>query len=449
MNRLFGTDGVRGIANKDLTPELAFNLGKAGGFVLSKNHQNPRVVIGKDTRISGDMLEAAISAGIMAMGGEVLHVGVVPTPAVACLVKALDAGAGVMISASHNTFEYNGIKFFNRDGFKLDDEMEDAIEDILVRDIDVNSHITGALLGRCRQEETHARELYLDALRACFPRRLDGIRLVLDCANGSAVSVAPALFRELGAEVILLGDAPDGTNINLGCGSTHPEALQAKVLETGAFMGLAYDGDADRLIAADEKGRLLDGDRLLAICAGHLARQGCLSDNRVTATVMSNQGFLNAMEAQGISVDLTPVGDRYVLESMLKTGSALGGEQSGHMIFLDHATTGDGILSSLQVLDAVLSSGQPASVLGDSIAIYPQVLRNAAVNNELKHKYMNDPDIAGMIRRIEDEMHGAGRVLIRPSGTEPLVRVMLEGEDLSRITFLAEELSALIAAKLA
>lgn len=440
---------MRGIANKDLTPELAFNLGKAGAFVLSKNHQNPRVVIGRDTRISGDMLEAAIAAGIMAMGGEVLHVGVVPTPAVACLVKALDAGAGVMISASHNTFEYNGIKFFNREGFKLDDEMEDAIEDILVRDIDVNSHITGDRLGRCRQEETHARQLYLDALRACFSRRLDGVRLVLDCANGSAVSVAPDLFRELGADVTLLGSAPDGTNINLGCGSTHPEALQAKVLETGAFLGLAYDGDADRLIAVDERGRLLDGDRLLAICAGHLRGKGLLRDNRITATVMSNQGFLNAMEAQGILVDRTPVGDRYVLESMQKTGSVLGGEQSGHMIFLDYATTGDGILSSLQVLDAVLDSGLPASVLGDAIPIYPQVLRNAPVRDELKHKYMKDPDIAAMIRRIEGEMDGAGRVLIRPSGTEPLVRVMLEGEDLARITALAEELSALIAARLA
>lgn len=440
---------MRGIANKDLTPELAFNLGKAGAFVLSKNHQNPRVVIGRDTRISGDMLEAAIAAGIMAMGGEVLHVGVVPTPAVACLVKALDAGAGVMISASHNTFEYNGIKFFNRDGFKLDDEMEDAIEDILVRDIDVNSHITGALLGRCRQEEAHARALYLETLRTCFPRRLDGIRLVLDCANGSAVTVAPSLFRELGADVVLLGEAPDGTNINQGCGSTHPESLQAKVLETEAFMGLAYDGDADRLIAVDERGRIMDGDKLLAICAAHLHRQGRLRDNRVTATVMSNQGFHNAMKTLGCTVDVTPVGDRYVLESMQKTGSVLGGEQSGHMIFLDHSTTGDGILSSLQVLAAVLDAGVPASSLADGITIYPQVLRNAAINAEHKNKYMNHPDVAAMVARIEAEMQGAGRVLIRPSGTEPLVRVMLEGEDLARITSLADQLAELITEKLA
>lgn len=448
MNRLFGTDGVRGIANKELTPELAFNLGKAGAFVLSQNHQNPRVVIARDTRISGDMLEHAISAGILAMGGEVIHAGILPTPAVACLVKAMDAGAGIMISASHNTFEYNGIKFFNQDGFKLDDEMEDAIEDILVRDIDVNSHITGILLGRSRWEEARARSLYMDFLRACFPGRLDGVRLVLDCANGSAAAVAPELFRELGAETILLGVDPDGTNINKECGSTHPEALQAKVLETGSFMGLAFDGDADRLIGVDDKGRLLDGDVLMAICAGLLRRKGRLRDNRVTATVMSNQGFHNAMSAMGCQVDVTPVGDRYVLEHMLKSGSSLGGEQSGHMIFLDHSTTGDGILSSLMVLEAVLESGKPASGLADGITIYPQVLRNAPIRSENKSKYIHDPEIAASIRQIEEEMQGAGRVLIRPSGTEPLVRVMIEGEDLERITFLAEKLADLISAKL-
>lgn len=450
MNRLFGTDGVRGIANAELTPELAFNLGKAGAYILSKDQQNPnpKVIIGKDTRISGDMLENALSAGIMAMGGDVLQVGVLPTPAIACLVREMGADAGVMISASHNPFEYNGIKFFNRDGFKLDDDIEDAIEDIIVRDIDVNSHITGERLGRCFKEETEALEIYTRHLKETFEGSLEGYKIVLDCANGAAFSVAPKLYRELGAEVVLVGNAPDGININDKCGSTHPGLLQETVLANQADIGLAFDGDADRLIGVDEYGKIIDGDKLLCICANMMKQQEQLPGNLVTATVMSNAGFLNYIRSIGCNIEITSVGDRYVLESMLQTGCMLGGEQSGHIIFLNHTTTGDGILSSLQVMKAVRMSGKKPSELASQITIYPQVLVNAQVKNENKKKYMKDEEIALEVEAIEKAMNGNGRVLIRPSGTEPLVRVMLEGEDLIQITSLANKLAALITDKL-
>lgn len=444
MNRLFGTDGVRGIANSELTPELAFNLGKAGAYVLSKSVERPTVLIGKDTRISGDLLEDAISAGILAMGGDVVKVGVLPTPAIAYLVRSQGAAAGVMISASHNPYEYNGIKFFRGDGFKLDDELEDEIEDIIVRNIDVNSHITGSRLGRSIKAEEGAAAQYAGFLRATTDRRLTGMKLVLDCANGAAYRVAEQVFRELGAEVIVLADEPDGTNINDNCGSTHPAALQRRVLEEKADAGLAFDGDADRLIAVDEKGRLVDGDRMLYICAKMLKDEGALPDCRVTATVMSNLGFHKAIGALGCRLDVTAVGDRYVLEAMRKNGCVLGGEQSGHIIFLAHSTTGDGILSAIQLTRAMRASGQPLSTLADEVAIFPQVLKNAAVRNENKRKYDQDPEIVEEIRRIETRMAGSGRVLIRPSGTEPLVRVMLEGEDLDEITGMAEHLATLI-----
>lgn len=450
MNRLFGTDGVRGVANAELTPELAFNLGKAGAYILSKDQHNPnpKVIIGKDTRISGDMLENALSAGIMAMGGDVLQVGVIPTPAIACLVREMGADAGVMISASHNPFEYNGIKFFNRDGFKLDDDIEDAIEDIIVRDIDVNSHITGERLGRCYKEEAEAQEIYSKHLKETFEGSLAGYKVVLDCANGAAFSVAPKLFRELGAEVVLVGHEPDGTNINANCGSTHPGLLQETVLAHQADIGLAFDGDADRLIGVDEKGQIIDGDKLLCICANMMKQHQQLPGDLVTATVMSNAGFLNYIRSIGCNIEITGVGDRYVLESMLQTGCMLGGEQSGHIIFLNHSTTGDGILSSLQVMKAIATSGKKPSELADQITIYPQVLENARVKAENKKRYMKDGEIAREIELIEKAMNGNGRVLIRPSGTEPLVRVMLEGENLEQIKTMAKNLANLIEKKL-
>lgn len=447
MGRLFGTDGVRGIANKELTPELAFNLGKAGTFVLKKNAARPVIVIGKDTRVSGDMLENALTAGILAVGGNVIKAGVIPTPAVAYLARHYGADAGIVISASHNTFEYNGIKFFNGDGFKLDDLLEEKIEDLIISSVDVNSHITGEEIGKCLEAEGNSIELYAKHLIETADFRLDGRKVVLDCANGASYQVAPKVYEALGTEVVAIGDRPDGTNINDACGSTHPEKLQAAVLAHHADIGLAFDGDADRLIVVDERGRVLDGDKTIAICAKMLKAEGRLKDDKVTVTVMSNIGFHKAMEAEGISVDVTGVGDRYVLEQMLKTGCVIGGEQSGHIIFLEHTTTGDGILSSLQLVKAVLASGRKISELADEIQIYPQVLVNAKINNDYKKTYMKDEEVAMAIAAIEAKMEGNGRVLIRPSGTEPLVRVMLEGDDTDLIANLAEDLAALIEKK--
>jgi phosphoglucosamine mutase len=444
MGRLFGTDGVRGVANSELTPELAFNLGKAGAYVLSKDQQRPVVLIAKDTRISGDMLEDAISAGILAMGGNVIKAGVLPTPAVAYLVKYYQADAGVVISASHNPFEYNGIKFFNGDGFKLDDDIEDEIEDIILRNIDVNSHITGDRLGRCLEAEEDAIALYADFLKKTADVDLSGMKLVIDCANGASYKVAEKVFRELGADITAIHNQPDGININERCGSTHPEDLQRLVISSKADMGLAFDGDADRLIAVDEQGRLIDGDKMIYICAKMLKHNDALPGDKVTATVMSNIGFHRALTNIGCNVETTQVGDRYVLESMLKTGCVIGGEQSGHIIFLNHTTTGDGILSALQLLKAVKESGIKPSVLADEVTIYPQVLKNARIKNENKKKYLSDPEISAEIERLEGMMAGEGRVLIRPSGTEPLVRVMIEGKDIEDITKLAENLASLL-----
>ena len=444
MGRLFGTDGVRGIANAELTPELAFKLGKAGGHVLSRSKEGPIFLIGKDTRLSGDMLEDALSAGITAVGGNVIKVGVLPTPAIAYLVRVYHADAGVVISASHNPFEYNGIKFFNGEGFKLDDDLEDDIEDILLRDIDVNSHITGSSIGRCLDADDDAEEKYTRFLESTIDADIRGVKLVLDCANGAAYRVAEKVYRDLGARVTVIGNRPNGMNINERCGSTHPEALQMAVVEEGAFLGLAYDGDADRLIAVDERGRIIDGDKLICIRAEMMKNRGQLQDDLVTATVMSNIGFHRRMEEMGCQVDITAVGDRYVLESMRKSGGQIGGEQSGHIIFLNHTTTGDGILSSLQLLQAVLESGKNPSELSDEIEIFPQVLKNAKVRNENKNKFMNDPEIREAIEKIERDIEGCGRVLIRPSGTEPVARVMIEGQDVEYITGLAEDLARLI-----
>lgn len=447
MGRLFGTDGVRGVANKELTPELAFNLGKAGTHVLKKDNERPVVVIGKDTRISGDMLESALTAGILAVGGNVIRAGVIPTPAIAYLAKYYKADAGIVISASHNTFEYNGIKFFNGEGYKLDDDIEEEIEDIIISSIDVNSHITGELIGRCLDASEDAAELYAAHLLETVDFRLDGIKVALDCANGASYRIAPKVYEALGAEVIVTGNEPNGININDGCGSTHPEKLSVLVQKTGAQVGLAFDGDADRLIVVDEKGNVIDGDRVIAICARMLKEQGRLAENKATVTVMSNIGFHKAMEESGIDVDVTGVGDRYVLEQMLKSGCVIGGEQSGHIIFREYTTTGDGILSSLQFMEAVLASGRKISEMASEIQIFPQVLVNARVKNENKKKYSNDPQIAAAIEEIEKKMEGNGRVLIRPSGTEPLVRVMIEGDDEVVLDQMARGLADLIEEK--
>jgi phosphoglucosamine mutase len=447
MGKLFGTDGVGGVANSELTPELAYNLGKAGAYVLTKKEQKPVVLIARDTRISGDMLENSITAGILAMGGNVIKAGILPTPAVAYLVRHFKADAGVVISASHNPFEYNGIKFFNGEGFKLDDNIEDEIEDIILKNIDVNSHITGDKLGRCLDTGEDAMSIYANYLKSTVDIDLKGLKLVIDCANGAAYKVAEKVFSELGAKVIAIHNDPNGININEICGSTHPEKLQEMVVSNGADVGLAFDGDADRLIAVDELGRIVDGDKVMYICAKMMKANGQLPGDLVTATVMSNLGLHNALEKIGCKLELTQVGDRYVLESMLKTGCAIGGEQSGHIIFLNCSNTGDGILSALQLIKAVRDSGSNLSLLADEVTIYPQVLKNAKVKNENKTKYMSDPDIVDEIRKLEEAMAGEGRVLIRPSGTEPMVRVMIEGKDIEQITKLAENLASLLTEK--
>lgn len=447
MGRLFGTDGVRGIANSELTPELAFNLGKAGASVLGESRKKPMIIIGKDTRVSGDMLENALTAGILAVGGNVIKVGVIPTPAVAYLVRHYEAQAGVVISASHNPFEYNGIKFFNSEGFKLDDAIEEKIEDLIIRGIDPNAHMTGEALGTCMEGEENAMEIYRRYLLSTIDVRLDGMTVVMDCANGASYKVAPRVYRDLGARVIPIGCSPNGVNINDHIGSTHPEKLQQKVREEHADIGLAYDGDADRLIVVDENGEVIDGDKTICICARMLKDDGKLAKNKVTATVMSNLGFHKYIEKMGADVDVTDVGDRYVLEAMLKSGCVIGGEQSGHIIFRDYSTTGDGVVSSLQFMKALKRSGRKPSELAAEITLYPQVLVNARVTGDGKTLYKKDEEVLRAVEIIEEKMAGDGRVLIRPSGTEPLVRIMIEGRDKDAISEMAQALADLISSK--
>lgn len=444
MARLFGTDGVRGVANVQLTPQLAFKLGRAGARVLSSEDvKNPVFVIGKDTRISGDMLEDALSAGIMSAGGSVIKTGVIPTPAIAYLVGEYGADAGAVISASHNPYEYNGIKFFNGKGFKLSDELEDKIEAILEEDY------AGENIGKVISDVKDPKELYVNHLLETIDIRLDGMKIVLDCANGASFETAPAVYRALGADIKVIANEPDGVNINNGCGSTHPENLCQAVIEEGAVLGLAYDGDADRLIAVDEKGRVTDGDKVICICAKMLKEKGMLTGDLVTGTVMSNLGFHKYLESLGCSTKSTAVGDRYVLESMLKTGGKIGGEQSGHIIFLDYGTTGDGTLASLQLVKAMDLADKKLSELADEITLYPQVLENARVKNENKAIYKEDAEVIKAIKEVEEAMAGEGRVLIRPSGTEPLVRVMLEGNDIDQITGYAKDIAKLLEEKFA
>ena len=444
MGSLFGNGDVRGVANTELTPDLAFKLGKATGYVLGKTKEKPVFLIGKDTRISGDMLEDALSAGFMSTGANVIKVGVLPTPAIAYLVKAYGADAGVIVSASHNSFEFNGIKFYNSEGFKMDDSFEDEVETILLRNIHMDSHVSGAGIGKCLEADDEAEMKYAEYLESTIDADIKGMKLVIDCANGSAYEVAEKVFMDLGADVTLIGNQPDGLNINAKCGSTHPELIQKEVVERGAFMGFAYDGDADRLIACDEKGNLIDGDKLMCICARMLKEREELPDNKVVSTLMSNVGFHKYMKEEGFQLEITEVGDRYVLDKMLEEGAVFGGEQSGHIIFLNHATTGDGILSSLQLLQAIIHTGKTASEVSEEITVYPQVLKNARVKIENKFKYSRDEEINKAVKEICEELGEDGRVLIRPSSTEPLVRVMIEGQDIEDITAKAQKLARLI-----
>lgn len=447
MSRLFGTDGVRGIAGKDLTPELAFKLGQAGAYVLTGATFKPKILIGRDTRISGYMIEAALTAGICSVGAQAVILGVVPTACVAYLAKELKADAGIMISASHNTFEYNGIKFFNQNGFKLSDEIEDKIEEHIKNGNENIPLAAGADIGRRVYMKNTVVE-YEKLLNSCADQRLDGLKIVLDLAQGAASKIAAGVFSNLGATVIPYYDTPDGANINDFCGSTHPDKLKSLVVELGADLGLAFDGDADRLIAVDEHGNLVDGDKILAILATDFKKRGILKKNTLVATVMSNLGLIKAMEAEDIKVIQTKVGDRYVLERMLEDGYNLGGEQSGHIIYLDKSTTGDGLLTGILLCCCVKRYNTQLSGLAKIVSIMPQVLVNARVSDKKKYGYEEDEVIQKQIEKIENKFKGNGRVLIRPSGTEPFVRVMIEGKELSEIERDAVNLAKLIEQRL-
>ncbi len=425
MARLFGTDGVRGVANKELTPELAFRLGRVGAYVLTKDHAGSRIAIGKDTRISSDMLEAALISGVLSMGVDVLRLGVISTPGVAYLTKHLHADAGVMISASHNPVEDNGIKFFGGDGFKLLDDVEEEMEKILLDSQDTLPRPIGAAVGRVHEEP--AVGTYIKFLMGTVNHRFDGLHIVLDCANGAASAIAPQVFERLGAKVTVLNAQPDGVNINVGCGSTHPHVVQGAVLKHEADLGLAFDGDADRLIAVDATGHVVDGDFVMAICANALHQKGLLANDTVVATVMSNLGFIKAMEERGIRVETTAVGDRYVMEAMRKGGHVLGGEQSGHIIFLNHTTTGDGILTALQLVDILVESKKSLAELRTVMTRFPQILENVRVRD--KHAWRENERIQSALREGEALLGGRGRVLVRESGTEPIIRVMVEGPE--------------------
>ena len=440
MRKYFGTDGVRGIANSELTCDLAYRLGRAGGHVLAKGKDKVTVIVGKDTRVSGDMLEAALIAGLMSIGCDVIQAGVAPTPAIAYLTRKYKADCGVVISASHNPVEFNGIKFFNEHGYKLDDEVELEIESYIDDITKIDYVPTGNKVGKILKKDDLVRE-YVDYLESIANCDFKGLKVVLDCANGAAFSVAPTIFDELGAQVVVINNTPDGNNINDNCGSTHPESLQKAVIEHGADLGLAYDGDADRLIAVNEKGEIVDGDKIMMLCALYFNKKDKLAKNTLVVTVMSNIGLHICAQENGIELATTSVGDRYVLEEMKNNGYNLGGEQSGHMIFLEYNTTGDGVLSSLILSKILLEEKKSLSELASVMTQYPQVLVNAKIKNENKNKYMDFDEIANEIKRIDSILDGNGRVLIRPSGTEPLVRVMLEGKNRDEIQNLATNLA--------
>ncbi len=440
MRKLFGTDGVRGVANLDpMTSEMAMQLGRAAAHLFMRRSGRHQIVIGKDTRISGYMLESALTSGICSMGVDVLLVGPMPTPAIAFLTRSLRADAGVMISASHNPYQDNGIKFFSNDGFKLPDELELRIEGLIVSNEIAHLRPTADAIGKAyRIDDAEGR--YIEFVKRSLPRELDfqGIKVVVDCANGAAYKVAPTVLRELGAKVEVIANKPDGMNINAGCGAVHPQLLQKAVLEQGAQLGVALDGDADRAIFVCEQGRIVDGDHIMAMLALDLHRQGKLTKQTIVGTVMSNFGLELAMTKAGIALVRTAVGDRYVLERMSADGYSFGGEQSGHFIFLDHNTTGDGLISALQVLSLMKRTEQPMSELAKSMTAVPQVLLNVTVTQ--KPILDTVPELQRAIHECEQRLNGSGRVLVRYSGTEPLLRVMVEGERDDQIREVANHL---------
>lgn len=444
MARLFGTDGVRGVANEELTPLMAMQLGQAGAYVLSKeNAHKPTIMVGCDTRISGDMLANALMAGACSVGANCVYVGVIPTPAVAYLTRKYKVDAGVVISASHNPVEFNGIKFFDGNGFKLPDALEDEIEELLKNNMQGVKFPIGPGVGKIKYR-TDAREEYVNKAIQSVNVDLTGLKIVVDCAEGASYYTSVEALKELGGNIVSIHNNPDGTNINANCGSTHMEELQARVVYEKANVGLAFDGDADRMLAVDENGKIVDGDQIMAIVGNYLRSQGKLKKDTIVATVMSNLGFFLMAEKENLTVEQTKVGDRYVLERMKEIGASLGGEQSGHVIFLDENTTGDGLLSALHLLQVMVETGKPLSELATIMEVLPQALVNAKVANHKKDKYMEFPEIAQAIQDLENKYAGEGRVLIRPSGTEPLVRVMIEGKDINVIKDDAEMLAKLI-----
>lgn len=449
MGRLFGTDGARGVANVELTAELAMNIGRAAAMVLVNDEvKHPTILIGKDTRLSGDMLEGAIIAGLCSVGANVKLLGVVPTPAVAYLVKKYNADAGVMISASHNPFEFNGIKIFSSEGYKLPDDLENRIEEIVLDHAVPYATAKDGEIGTVATLES-AVDDYIDHVAAAVGEDLSGMEVALDCSNGSSSRTAEKLFTKLGVKVHMLFDEPDGININKDCGSTHTNKLQEYVRKNKLSAGLAFDGDADRCLAVDENGNLVDGDFLIAICANDMKKNGRLKKNAAVGTVMTNMGFSKFCEANDIDFISTKVGDRYVLESMLQNGYNIGGEQSGHIIFLDHSTTGDGELSGAMVLSIMKRTGEKLSDLAKVMERYPQVLINVKVSNEGKLAFYTDKEVKAEINRVTEILGDTGRILVRVSGTEPLVRVMLEGENLEQIQALAEEAAQVVRERLA
>lgn len=447
MGRYFGTDGVRGEANVELTPELAFKLGRFGGYVLSQHEEEtPLVFVGRDTRISGEMLEHALIAGLLSVGIRVYKLGVIATPGVAYLVRTEKASAGVMISASHNPAMDNGIKFFGGDGFKLDDDRELEIEALLDAPDDTLPRPSAQGLGTVMEYPEGLRK-YQEFLVSTGVQ-LDGLHVVLDTANGAASTSARQVFADLGAQLTVIGETPDGLNINDGVGSTHPEHLQEKVKEVGATIGLAFDGDSDRLIAVDENGEIVDGDKIMYIIGSYLSSQGLLEKNTIVTTVMSNLGFHKALDAKGIHKEITAVGDRYVVEEMRKSGYNLGGEQSGHVVIMDYNTTGDGQLTGVQLTKIMQETGKKLSELAAEVTIYPQKLVNIRVENSMKDKAMEVPAIREIIEKMEAEMAGNGRILVRPSGTEPLLRVMAEAPTHEEVDYYVDTIAAVVQAEI-
>ncbi len=444
MGKFFGTDGVRGVANVELTPELAYKLGRAGAYVLTKHtNHTAKIIVGMDTRISGDMLESALIAGICSVGAHAVSLGIVPTPAVAHLVRAYNADAGIVISASHNPVQDNGIKFFNSQGFKLRDDIELEIENYMTDLWDTLPRPTGDMVGAKTVCE-EAVEDYVNFVITTTDIKLDGLKVAIDCANGATYKAAPIALEELGAEVYAIHREPDGTNINKNCGSTHMESLSKYVVENGCDMGIAFDGDGDRCLAVDSKGNVVDGDVIMAICGNYMKEHGRLKNDTIVATVMSNLGLFIMGKEKGIKIEKTNVGDRYVLEHILENGDCFGGEQSGHIIFFDYNTTGDGIVTAIQLLTTLKKTGQTLDEAKKIMEVLPQALVNARVDNKRKKDYLKNETIKSEIEKLEAKFKDNGRVLIRPSGTEPIVRVMIEGRDQRIIQQEAERLAKLI-----